>query len=127
MAAMRFGLMILAALLLSGSVAVAQQGDPCAGEIKKLCSGVQPGAGRITACIKTHLAELSEGCETRVLGVGVNGKLCKPDVAKLCDGIKPGAGGIRACIKSHMAEVSDPCKEAMSQSAAGKKLVGGAN
>ena len=81
----------------------------------------------MTACFKTHLTELSEGCEARVLGVGVNGKQCKPDVDKLCGGIKPGTGGIRACMKSHMAEVSDACKDAMAQSAAGKKLVGGAN
>ena len=80
MTGLRSLLVIWTALLLSGSVAMAQQGNPCAGDIKKLCSGVQPGAGRISACIKTHLTELSEGCEARVLGVGVNGKLCKPDV-----------------------------------------------
>ena len=126
MAGIRFGLVIWTALLLSGSVAVAQQANnPCEGDIKKLCAGIQPGAGRITACIKTHLTELSEGCEARVLGIGVNGKLCKPDVAKLCGGIAPGTGGIRSCIKSHMAETSDSCKDAMSQAAAGKKLLGG--
>ena len=100
MAGIRSGLVIWTALLLSGSVALAQGGNPCVGDIKKLCSGVQPGAGRITACIKPHLTDLSEACEARVLGVGVNGRLCKPDVAKLCGGITPGTGGIRACIKS---------------------------
>ncbi len=126
MAGIRSGLVIWTALLLSGSVAVAQQaGNPCDADIKKLCAGVQPGAGRLTACIKPHLTELSEGCEARVLGIGVNGKLCKPDVAKLCGGIAPGTGGVRSCIKSHLAEVSDPCKDAMSQAAAGKKLLGG--
>ncbi len=126
MAAIRSALVIWAALLLSGSVAVAQQGNPCDADVKKLCAGIQPGAGRITACLKPQLASLSENCEARVLGVGVNGKLCKPDVEKLCSGIKPGTGGIRNCIKSHMAEVSDACKGAMSEAAAGKKLTGGA-
>ena len=66
MAGMRSGLVVWTALLLSGSVAVGQQaGDPCAGDIKKLCSGTQPGEGRITACIKSHLTELSESCEAR--------------------------------------------------------------
>ena len=79
MTGMRFRLVILTALLPSGSVAVAQQaGPPCAGDIKTLCAGIQPGEGRI-----------------------------------------------KACIKSHMAEVSDPCKDAMSQAAAGKKILGG--
>jgi hypothetical protein len=125
MAGLRSALVIWAALLLSSSVAVAQQGNPCDADIKKLCAGIQPGAGRLTACIKPQLASLSESCEARVLGVGVNGKQCKPDVEKLCGGIKPGTGGIRSCIKSHMAEVSDPCKDAMSQAAAGKKVLGG--
>ena len=59
-----------------------------------------------------------------MLTVAVTGKICKADVTNLCAGIVPGAGGIRACIKSHMAEVSDPCKNAISQTAAGKKILG---
>ncbi len=126
MARMRLGLAIGTALLLSGSVAVAQQAsNPCAGDIKKLCPDIKPGEGRITACIKSHLTELSDTCEARVLGVGVTGKLCKADVAKLCSGIAPGTGGVRDCIKSHMEAISDSCKDAMSRSAAGKKLFGG--
>ena len=126
MARIRSGLVVLAALLLSGSAAVAQQaGKPCAGDIKTLCAGVQPGEGRIKACVKSHLTNLSPTCQDRVLTVAVTGKVCKTDVTKLCAGIVPGTGGIRACIKSHMAEVSDACRDAMSQVAAGKKILGG--
>ena len=126
MAGMRSGLVILTALLLSGSVAVAQQaGKPCAGDIKTLCAGIQPGEGRIKACIKSHLTNLSQTCEERMLTVAVTGKVCKTDVANLCAGIVPGTGKLRACIKSHMAELSDPCRDAMSQTAAGKKILGG--
>jgi len=125
MAEMRTGLATLSALLMSGSVAFAQQADkPCAGDIKTLCAGIQPGEGRIKACIKSHLTALSPGCEDRLLTVAVTGKACKEDVTKLCAGIVPGTGGIRACIKSHIAEVSDPCKDAMSRVAAGRKLFG---
>ena len=126
MAGIRSRLAVLTALLmLSGSVAVAQQtGKPCAGDIKKLCAGIQPGEGRIKACIKSHLAELSPTCQDVVLTVAVTGKGCKPDVTKLCGGIEPGTGGIRACMKSHMAEVSDPCKDAMSRAPAGRKILG---
>jgi hypothetical protein len=128
MAGIRSGLAIWTALLLllSGPVAVAQQaGKPCAGDIKKLCAGIQPGEGRIKACIESHLTELSQTCEDSVLTVAVTGKVCKSDITKLCAGIVPGTGGIRACIKSHMAEVSDPCRDAMSRAAAGKKILGG--
>jgi hypothetical protein len=94
----------LTALLLSGSAAAAQQaGKPCAGDIKTLCAGIQPGEGRTKACMKSH----------------------KTDVTNLCGGVVPGTGGIRACIKSHMAAVSDPCKDAMSRAAAGRKILGG--
>ncbi|MCD9294831.1 hypothetical protein ACVIWV_002861 [Bradyrhizobium diazoefficiens] len=126
MAGMRSGLVILTALLWSGSAAVAQQaGKPCANDIKTLCAGIQPGEGRIKSCIKSHLTDLSPACEERLLTVAVAGKVCKADVAKLCAGIVPGTGGIRACIKLHMAELRDPCKDAMSQTAAGRKILRG--
>jgi hypothetical protein len=86
--------------------------------------GIQPGEGRIKACIKSHLTELSPTSQDVVLTVAVTGKVCKTDVTKLCGGIEPGTGGIRACIKSHMAEVSDPCKDAMSRASAGRKILG---
>jgi hypothetical protein len=124
MAGKRSGL-VMTALLLSGSVALAQQaGNPCASDIKKLCAGIQPGEGRIKACIKSHLADLSPTCEDRVLTVAVTGKVCKTDVTKLCATVVRGAGGLRACIKTHLAEVSDSCRNAISQTAAGKKLFG---
>ena len=125
MTTMRSVLVVLTALLPPGSGAVAQQeSKPCAGDIKTLCAGIQPGEGRIKACIKSHLKDLSPTCQDRLLTVAVSGKVCKADVTKLCAGIEPGTGGIRTCIKSHMAEVSDPCRDAMSQTAAGKKLFG---
>jgi len=125
MAEMRSALVIVIALLLSGSVALAQPaGNPCASDIKTLCAGIQPGEGRVKGCIKSHLTDLSPTCEDRVLTVAVTGKVCRTDVMKLCAGIVPGAGGIRACIKSHMTEVSDSCKNAISQTAAGKKILG---
>jgi hypothetical protein len=126
MTGMQSWLVILTALLLSGSVAMSQQvGKPCASDIKTLCAGIQPGEGRIKACIKSHLTSLSPTCEERLLTVAITGMACKADLAKLCAGIVPGTGGLRACVKSHMAEVSDACKDAMSPTAAGKKLLGG--
>ena len=125
MTTMRSVLVVLTALLPSGSAAVAQTGEPSASDIKTFCAGVQPGEGRIKACIKSHLTELSPTCQDTVLTAAVTGKVCKSDIAKLCAGIVPGTGGIRACIKSHMPEVSDPCRDAMSRAAAGRKFLGG--
>ncbi len=34
----------------------------CAADFKKLCGDVQPGDGRIRACIADHKDDLSQGC-----------------------------------------------------------------
>lgn len=40
----------------------------CAGDIERLCQGVPPGEGRIKACIKAHITELSAPCFDTLLG-----------------------------------------------------------
>jgi hypothetical protein len=59
------------ALLLSASGAPAQQMRPgaravlqaCKPDIAHFCSQVPPGQGRIKACMKEHIQELSEPCK----------------------------------------------------------------
>ncbi len=34
----------------------------CRGDAQKFCKGVQPGEGRIVACLKQHQSDLSQGC-----------------------------------------------------------------
>ncbi|MGO3928576.1 hypothetical protein [Rhodopseudomonas pseudopalustris] len=122
----RSGLIALAALLLSGSTALAQQpGKPCAADVKALCAGIAPGQGRIKACIKKQLIGLSQTCEERVFSVAVSSKVCRDDVTRLCASAKRGTGGVRACMKANIADVSEPCKDAMSRAASGRKLLRG--
>ena len=91
----------------------------CLSDAKALCAGVQPGGGKIRACLKTHLKDLSEGCQTVVLKA-VNAKACAADVKQFCADTKPGEGRLEACIKAHVADVSDACKVAMANHAAGE-------
>ena len=63
-------LIVGATLLLSTSGAMAQmrQGamavaQACKSDIRQFCSNVPPGDGRIKACMKAHLQELSEPCK----------------------------------------------------------------
>ncbi len=39
-----------------------QRHDACEGDVKKLCADVQPGGGRIHACLKKNREQVSEGC-----------------------------------------------------------------
>jgi hypothetical protein len=59
-----------ALLLLTGSTAAAQVNPAaravlgaCKPDIARFCSQVPPGQGRIKACMKEHLRELSEPCK----------------------------------------------------------------
>ena len=60
-----------AVVLLSATGAMAQQMRPgaravlqaCKPDIARFCSQVPPGQGRIKACMKEHLPELSEPCK----------------------------------------------------------------
>jgi hypothetical protein len=55
--------------------AVAAARASCAGDLQRLCPGVQPGGGRLIACLKQHKDEVSDGCKRAVMAVlrGVNG------------------------------------------------------
>jgi len=111
------------AVLILGSGAMAQQlaaAKACAGDVKSLCAGVQPGEGRIKACVKDHFKDLSEPCQAVLLKAAAIGKACRGDVKQFCADVKPGGGRIEACVKEHLADLSDPCKDALSQVSAGK-------
>jgi Cysteine rich repeat len=68
-------IVVAAAILLlstSGAMAQMRQGaregaravlQACKPDIARFCSQVQPGQGRIKACMKEHLQELSEPCK----------------------------------------------------------------
>jgi hypothetical protein len=38
----------------------------CGSDVQKLCTGVQPGGGRIIACLKQHKDEVSSGCKEAI-------------------------------------------------------------
>jgi Cysteine rich repeat len=62
-------LIIAAALALCSPSASAQEKVPagaCAADIKAKCAGVERGQGRIAACVKEHLKDLSEPCQANV-------------------------------------------------------------
>ncbi len=115
--------LVSAMLLLPCSTALAELRGvvrACVSDVKAQCAGVNPGEGRIRACIKTHLKDLSEPCQKLALKAAT-AKACAADVKQNCAGTKPGGGRIQACMKDHLADVSEPCKEALAGAAVGKK------
>jgi len=47
--------------------AVADARAACATDIQNFCPGVQPGGGRILACLKQHKDQVSDGCKQAVV------------------------------------------------------------
>ena len=111
----------VAILSLSATSSMAQSAvaKQCAADIKTQCAGVQPGEGRIRACIESHVNDLSAPCKGVLAKAAELRKVCADDAKKNCADVKPGGGRIAACMKAHLADVSQPCKDAMAQMAAG--------
>ena len=90
----------------------------CYEDIERLCKDVQPGEGRVLACLKSHQKDVSKGCASAVKELKTQmTKLsaCEPDVEKFCWDAPVGNGGIVKCLKSHQADVSANCKTAVAQ------------
>ena len=99
---------ILIALLLAAA------DHPCMADAQKLCPGVQPGKGRIAACLKAHKDQLSQECQGRMAQFREEAEACEADVRKLCPDTKPGPERHR-CMQSHKDQVSEPCKQLWAQ------------
>ena len=80
---------LIGAMLLTGS-AFADDVQPekmdrlgaCRAEVQKLCANVQPGGGRILACLKQNQASISADCKAKLEAIA----------AKKRDGREPANG-----------------------------------
>jgi Cysteine rich repeat len=105
-----------AGILLAAPTALAQStepGKPCKADFEKLCPGVQPGQGRILACLEGKTDQLSPACKDDVskkLVAFYNA--CKPDAEKFCASVERGEGRVMQCLKDNEASLSSSCKKA---------------
>jgi hypothetical protein len=109
-------LAVLSVLLMAPVGAMAQEAavrQACGPELQQHCAGIEPGEGRLRACVKDNYAAFSEPCKQAMLSSVAVVRACKADVQRTCPGVQPGGGRIQACMKDHFAEYSDLCKQAI--------------
>jgi Cysteine rich repeat len=96
----------------------------CAKDIKKYCSNVTPGEGRMIYCMQAYEDKISPKCvfeleatATSVLTTADALKdaviACKAEITGVCGKTQPGQGRIAACLLANKSTASGGCAEAI--------------
>jgi Cysteine rich repeat len=96
----------------------------CADDLKKYCSTVTPGEGRMIYCMQAHEDKISPKCaydlEEAVADVQLSADnlkdaivACKAEIMGVCGTTLPGQGRIAACLFANKATASKSCVEAL--------------
>ena len=123
--------LVVAFLLLAGS---AQAEEPlveglkkaCDTELTTFCKGVQPGEGRILACLYAFQDRVSGKCvyaiydaaaqlEQAAVALKFAAVECKGDLLKYCGNVEVGDGRVKACLDKNEKSLSGKCKNALRQ------------
>ena len=88
----------------------------CASDVQRLCAGVQPGGGRVLACLKQHKDEVSDGCKQAVLAAmgrssGDAGSAAGPAPAAAPTPAAPSPASAAAGSSAASAPSSSPSKQ----------------
>lgn len=98
--------------------------NPCSDDIKEYCGDVDPGEGRIEACLRENRKKLSKECKAHRRAVakalGKAAKDCAEDYQAHCADVEPGEGRVLACMTKNKDQFSDKCQAQMDK---GKKKV----
>ena len=91
----------------------------CAEDVKKFCSDVKPGAGRMYQCLTKNDAQLAPACRDGLAAAKARYdefvNACKGDAAKYCKGVPPGSGRMLSCLKGQEANLAPDCKAQFSR------------
>ena len=99
--------------------AMAHEEGACGEDVKKLCGEVKPGGGAFHDCLKTHEADLSQGCKDNIAEVKKKFEdkrkevmgACQADLKQFCANVTPGQGREFACLRAYEDKLSAGCKE----------------
>ena len=91
----------------------------CEADKDRLCGDIEPGDGRLVACLMEHEKELTGECAAMVgrkkkeegkRKKNPGAMACEADMKRLCADVEPGDGRLIACMAAHEAELSEPCR-----------------
>lgn len=96
----------------------------CADEIATHCAQVEPGHGRLYACLYANEASLGERCDMatadvldqldRFFELVRHAKQeCREDIKALCEDVVVGEGRLYSCLKSQEGRLTQGCGDAM--------------
>jgi hypothetical protein len=111
----RWSLLLGAGVLLAAPVVLAEPvpGKACKADLAAACPGVEPGQGRILACLEGKTDQLSQACKDDVSKkFNALYKACRPDATKLCPGVEMGGGKLLQCLGDNEKTLSSSCKKA---------------
>lgn len=103
---------------------VAKLEKSCAKEIKRYCSTVTPGEGRMIYCMQAHedkisvkcafeLGEAADNVQTAADALKDGVIACKAEINGVCGKTVPGKGRIAACLLANKSTASSGCAEAL--------------
>jgi hypothetical protein len=98
--------------------------NSCADDIKKYCSDVTPGEGRMIYCMHAHEDKISPKCAYDLEEAAADVQLstdnlkeaitaCKTEISGICGKIQPGQGRIAACLFANRSTVSQACGDVL--------------
>lgn len=116
---MRYAFIAVAAALFAANVTLAAdravpKDRVCADDVKKFCSKVKPGEGRMYQCLMDHGADINPACRDRVTAAKARydefAQACNGDAQKYCKSIPPGGGRVLSCLKGRESDLSPACR-----------------
>jgi hypothetical protein len=105
---------------------IAKLETTCSEDIKKFCSNVTPGEGRVLHCMQAYEDKISPKCVYAEQEAALNLQMaadrlkeavvaCNDEIVKFCSKIQPGQGRVAQCLIANKANASAQCAGAMQQ------------
>jgi hypothetical protein len=104
------------------SARIAKLQAACGHDLKKYCSSVTPGEGRILYCLQAYEDKISAKCDYELEDAMSRAQVvlddmkdaiqaCRAEIAGVCGKVQPGKGRIAACLEQNKSTASKECAD----------------